>query len=129
MTGKYIFDTNIVIKFFAKEKKILEKVKNCDKIFIPSIVVGELYYGAYNSTKKENNIKRIEQFLQETEILFCDDNTAIEYGKIKKKLKDKGKPIPENDIWIAAVSIQHAIKIACRDIHFEYVDNLDFEKW
>lgn len=129
MNGRYILDTTIVIKVFAREPDILKKVEKSMEIYIPSIVLGELYYGTFNSKKVKSNLEKIEQIREETEILNCDFETAREYGRIKKELKDKGTPIPENDIWIAALSFQYNIKLACRDRHFEYIDNLKFEKW
>lgn len=129
MNGSYLLDTSIVIKIFAKDKEILKKVGQCSEVFIPTIVIGELYYGAYNSTKVKGNIKRIEQLTQTTSILDCNIETSREYGAIKKDLKSKGTPIPENDIWIAAIALQHDLPLAGRDQHFEYIDKLTYKRW
>ncbi len=71
---------------------------------MPAIVVGELYYGAFNSGKPVRNEKKINEFLKEVNVINCNQETGIFCGRIKKELKDKGKPIPENDIWIIALS-------------------------
>ena len=71
---------------------------------MPSIALGELYFGAYKSTKIEDNLNRIDDFALNNAVLACDNEIAKKYGIIKKWLKDKGQPIPENDIWVAAIA-------------------------
>jgi len=129
MNGNFILDTNIVIALFGNDVGVINKISKVKDIFIPAIVVGELFYGAFNSGKPEQNSVKIIEFLRKVKILNCDQETAKFYGKIKKELKDKGKPIPENDIWIIALSMQHKIQVVSRDIHFKYVDHLDLVIW
>lgn len=129
MNGKYLLDTNIVIALLSEDKEVIGKVKNAREVYIPSIVLGELFYGAYNSTKQKSNLERLEKFRKEIGIIECGDETAKEYGKVKYELKKKGKPIPENDIWIGAIARQYKLTLASRDKHFENIDNLRLEKW
>ena len=129
MNGNYLLDTNIVISLFDKDNSTIENIKNANKIFIPSVVIGELYYGAFNSFKKEENINKINQFCIDANIINCDSLTALFYGRIKKELKDKGNPIPENDIWIAALAQQHNLQLVSRDKHFEKINNIIISKW
>lgn len=129
MNGKYLLDTNIVIALLSEDKEVIVKVKNAREVYIPSIVLGELFYGAYNSTKQKSNLERLEKFRKEIGIIECGDETAKEYGKVKYELKKKGKPIPENDIWIGAIARQYKLTLASRDKHFENIDNLRLEKW
>lgn len=129
MSGKYLLDTNIVIALFAKENFILKKISHAEEIFIPSIVIGELYFGAYKSFHKEANLKLIEEFSNNNTILFTDENIAKKYGKIKHKLQIKGKPIPENDIWISAIAKHHNLKLISRDHHFEEIEGISVEVW
>ena len=129
MNGSFILDTNIVIAFFGNDAAVAAEIAKATDIFLPAIVVGELYYGAFNSGKPEQNILKINEFVKEIAVLICDQETGKFYGSIKKELKDKGKPIPENDIWIIALAKQHKIKVVSRDIHFENVANLDLVKW
>lgn len=128
MNGDYALDTSTVIKIFAQDKEVLNKVEQCRKIYIPSTVIGELYYGAYNSTKVKKNVKRIEGLIETTPILDSNIVTAKHYGLIKEELKIKGTPIPENDIWIAAIANQFDLKLAVRDNHFKYIDSLNYEE-
>lgn len=125
-----LFDTNIVIGLFANEVEITEKIKFFSgRIFIPSIVLGELFYGAERSTRKEENRKKIEELAEVSWILECDMNTARSYGKIKNQLKVKGSPIPENDIWIAALADQYQLLLITRDKHFNNIEAISIETW
>ena len=129
MNGNYLLDTNIVIALFDNDKAVKTEIVKAEEVYLPAIVVGELYYGAFNSGKPVRNEAKINEFLKEVIVLNCNQETGIFYGRIKKELRDKGKPIPENDIWIIALSKQHNIKVVSRDLHFEYVDNLKLIKW
>ncbi|MBK8493210.1 MAG: type II toxin-antitoxin system VapC family toxin [Saprospirales bacterium] len=129
MSGRYLLDSNIVIAIFNDDQSVIDKVNQDPEIYVPSIGVGELYYGAFNSSKKQTNIDRIDQLRTEVTVLACDDYTAKFYGQIKKGLKDKGTPIPENDIWIAAIAMQYGLTLVTRDSHFDNVDGLSVEKW
>lgn len=129
MNGKYLLDTNIIILLFANDKDILKNLSKASEVFIPSIAVGELYYGACKSAHSKENIERIDNFIESNTILTCDSETAWYYGQIKSELKSKGKPIPENDIWIAAISLQCNSSLVTRDSHFKEVDKLKLLSW
>lgn len=128
MSGKYLLDTNIVIALFQGEQPILDKINQIKSVFTPSIVVGELYFGAFKSSKIKENVARINEFALKNDILSCDQHTAKFYGEIKTGLKSIGKPIPENDIWIASIALQYNLTLITRDSHFNYVPGLSFEK-
>ncbi len=100
----------------------MQNMQAIDRFFIPSIVLGELYFGARKSGKKAHNLKRIDELAIKTPILNCDVKTTQQYGQIKDALRQKGRPIPENDIWIAAIALQHNVTLVTRDAHFEQVD-------
>ena len=124
MNGKYILDTNAVIAFLRNDKKIVEKIKEKAEVYIPVTVVGELYFGAFKSRKREENLKKISNLLNDMIVLENNVQTARIYGEIKKILKDKGKPIPENDIWIAAIAKQYDLLLITTDIHFNEIEDL-----
>lgn len=129
MSGRYLLDSNIVIALFASEKVVLDATYEAEEIFVPSIVIGELYYGAQKSSKHQANIARIDSFVEANVILGCDQETARWYGQIKQELRVKGRPLPENDIWIAALAFQHGLTLVTRDKHFDEVSLLDIETW
>lgn len=127
----YLVDTNIIIGFFANEPKILEKVNaaSLDSILVPSIVIGELLYGAELSLKADENIKKILMLAASVTTVDCSVQTAQSYSKIKSQLKRAGTPIPENDIWIAALAMQRNCILVTRDSHFNHIQNLVKERW
>lgn len=129
MSGKYLLDTNIVIALFANDEMVKENLKKAEEIFVPSIVIGELFYGAYKSAHAKENISRIDSFANNNTVLGCDNETARLYGEIKSTLSNKGRPIPENDIWIAAIAMQYNVVLVSRDAHFGEIDTFKVEAW
>jgi tRNA(fMet)-specific endonuclease VapC len=127
--GEVLLDTNIVLALFARDAFVQERLAASVAVFVPSIVLGELYYGAYKSGRIEANLARLDQFVTSSAVLGCDTMTAQQYGRIKNNLRAKGRPIPENDIWIAAVAQQHQLTLVSRDEHFKEVDGLLLETW
>ncbi len=129
MNGRYLLDTNIVIALFEEDEVVLKKISEAREIYHSSIVIGELYYGAFNSTKKAENLRKVDDYRDESTILNTDEQIAKLYGKVKSQLKKKGNPIPENDIWIAATAIQCDLTLVSRDKHFDNISGLSLEKW
>ena len=129
MSGKVLLDTNIVIALFADEASIKENLSKTEEVFIPNVVIGELFYGAHKSARAKNNLARIEDLASSSMILGCDTETARVYGEIKNSLRIKGHPIPENDIWIAAIAVQHNLTLVSRDSHFSEIENLRVVAW
>ena len=127
--GRYLLDTNIIIALFAQDAEVQNRLQSGIEIYVPVIVVGELFYGLNKSKYYADNLRKIEEFLQTITILNCDEATARKYGEIKHNLKQKGTPLPENDIWIAAIAKQHDLKLVSRDSHFEKISGLAFETW
>ncbi len=92
MNGKALLDTNAVIAVFARDNGALSIVANAGECFLPTVAAGELYYGAFCSQDVATNISRLNSFLSCVTLLPCDSQTAVHYGRIKKELRDKGKP-------------------------------------
>lgn len=98
-------------------------------IYVASTTIGELYFGAYKSQRVAQNVQNIREFVQVATVLPVTEQTADGYGQIKTALQAKGRPIPENDIWIAAAAMEHGLILATRDAHFQEVDRLTVEVW
>ncbi|MBM4028865.1 MAG: type II toxin-antitoxin system VapC family toxin, partial [Planctomycetes bacterium] len=111
MNGRYLLDTNVLIAYFAGEEQVGKAVDTAEEVFLPSIVVGELYYGAGKSSRPSENLARIDALVLTSVVLVCDLETARRYGEIKNALRIKGRPLPENDIWIAALARQHGLTL------------------
>ncbi len=127
----FLTDTNVAIASFKEEAVVLEKLKDIpsEQIFVPVIVLGELHYGARKSARIEENLRRLEAFTESSNVLPCDATTAGIYGATRDALRRGGRPIPENDIWIAAIALQHDLILVSRDSHFEHVEDLRLEHW
>jgi len=128
MPGRVLLDTNVVIAIFSGEKAVSQRITESE-VFVSSTVLGELHYGARKSAHAAANQARIEEFASSVPVLNCDAATARHYGEIKHHLRSKGRPIPENDIWIAAAATQYGLSLATRDDHFKEVDGLRIESW
>lgn len=130
MTGnKYALDTNIVSAWLKGESIIADNIDKAGSVYMPIIVIGELHYGASFSMHVQKNVNDIKKVISLYPILLVDEETAINYGNIKASLRKKGKPIPENDIWIAAIAIQHNLSLVTRDKHFNEVEGLTLDEW
>jgi len=129
VSGKFLLDTNVIIALFAKEPVVHERLSNADEVFVPCIALGEMYFGAYKSLRIKENLARINEFVLNSTVLACDTDTAKKYGDNKNQLKEKGQPLPENDIWIAAVAQQYDLTLITRDNHFHIIENLKIESW
>ena len=125
MSGSYILDSNIIIDIFRADKLILEKVKTFERIYIPVTVLGKLYFGAYKSSRTEDHLLQINRLKEVVNILDITEKTTILYGEIKNKLKQRGRPIPENDIWIAAITQEFGYPLVTRDKHFSHISDLE----
>jgi tRNA(fMet)-specific endonuclease VapC len=129
MSGRYLLDTNIIIALFASESSIVRNLAQADEVFIPSIALGELNYGARKSGRSQENLERIEELISNSTIVGCDADTARQYGDVKNRLRIKGRPLPENDVWISALALQHSLTLVTRDAHFQEVENLKTIVW
>jgi tRNA(fMet)-specific endonuclease VapC len=129
VNGRFLLDTNIIIALFAGDHAIHIRILKADEVFVPSIALGELYFGASKSHRIQENIMLIDRFAKDSAILACDAETARRYGEIKGHLKEKGRLIPENDIWIAAIAQQNDLVLVTRDTHFISVTHIKKETW
>lgn len=129
MNGKYLIDTNYAIQLFSGLKTVEERLSHDPDLYLAAIVLGELFFGAYKSNHVQRNLKQINELKKIMHVLPCDEKTAEYYGEIKNQLFQKGRPIPENDLWLAALAKQHDLIIVTRDRHFQEVEQLVIASW
>lgn len=129
MNSRYLLDTNIVIALFAGDMAVKGDLAQAAEVFVPSIALGELYFGARKSGRTRANLARIDEFAANNVVLGCDTETARRYGDIKDALRIKGRPLPENDIWIAAIAVEHDLTLVSRDAHFDEIEQLKVVAW
>lgn len=117
-------DTNIAIDILNGNEEILRKYEKYSSLHLPVTVCGELLFGAANSGNSKKNLTKYRGFILSCMILNINSAIAEQYALIRKQLKDKGTPIPENDIWIAATCIVYEISLATNDKHFRNIEGL-----
>lgn len=122
--AKVALDTDVAIAILNEARGAWKRIQNFDEIYLPVPAVGELRFGALNSGRSEENLRRIDFFLERCRILDVRLSTADAYARVRLALKKKGRPIPENDMWIAALCVEHGLPLATYDEHFDEVGGL-----
>ena len=107
-----------------------EAVLAGSEFLITTIALGELFYGAYNSARVEQNVERLREIILPNMIVYDFDVVAAEeFGKIQAELRAEGRPIPTADAQIAAIARAHGLTLLTSDSHFSLVNNLSIEDW
>jgi tRNA(fMet)-specific endonuclease VapC len=119
-------DTNIYTSFKANDESVVEAFRNSDFIGVDITVIAELFSGFSLGGKEKKNRQELEAFLNSprVEMLLHDLETAEYYALIVRRLKAKGRPIPTNDIWIAANAMKHGLALYSFDGHFGEIEGL-----
>jgi tRNA(fMet)-specific endonuclease VapC len=119
-------DTNIYTSFKVNDQRVIETFRDCDLIGVDVTVIAELFSGFSLGAKENKNRQELEMFLNSprVEVLLHDLDTADYYALIIRRLKKKGRPIPTNDIWIAANAMKHGLALYSLDSHFEEIEGL-----
>lgn len=128
-SGRFLLDTNIIIALFDGDWHVLSNLDRAPEVFVPATALGELFFGASKSGRQIENLVKIERFASGRTIITCDLAVAREYGRLKQRLKEKGRPIPDNDVWIAAAAKRHGMTLVTRDSHFGEVEDLQTLDW
>lgn len=130
MTGNNVLlDTNIIIEVFDGNKAIADKIAGLEGFYISVVVLGELYVGVHRVSNKSKHLKKLQSFLELCTVVNIDDTTAEYFGEIMAALYKKGKPIPTNDVWIAATAKQYGFDLISQDKHFNEIENLTTVFW
>lgn len=130
MTGNRIaVDTNVVIALLNGDEAVLERFESADRILLPFPVKGELLFGAMCSGRATQNLDRLKTLFPQFETVNSSPEVELRYAEIKSGLRTKGRPIPENDIWIAACAQAAAVPLSSRDEHFDAIDELVVVHW
>ncbi len=128
-SNSVLLDSSVVIRHFRDVRSLSAKLAAYNELYLPGPALAELYYGAYRSDRTQQHLEQIERFLAAADVVIADQNTAMHYGKIAAQLARAGTPIPQNDIWMAALSIQCGLPLATLDRHFEHVSGLTVLFW
>jgi tRNA(fMet)-specific endonuclease VapC len=116
-----ILDTCAVSAFLAKEPAVGRIAARAALLCIPVIVLGEYRYGLRASKARQALEQKLDDLVADATVLVVDDTTATHYASVRDELRKAGRPIPENDVWIAALARQHGLPIVTQDAHFDSV--------
>lgn len=129
MNGSSIaLDTSVAIDVLAGRAESLT-AQATTEFLLPVPVVGELRYGALNSRNADENLAEVERLVARCRVMDITLATAAVYARLRLQLKTRGKPIPENDLWIAASCVEHDVRLAAVDGHFDAIDDLQRFVW
>lgn len=129
MNGKISLDTNIVIRLFKNDPDVTKMLANLSTIYLPTPVIAELLFAARNSARSEENLIAYNEFIDTCNVLNITRETANHYSTIRLDLKQKGSPVPENDLWIASICIEQNFPLVTGDSHFNNIDGLKVIRW
>jgi len=123
---KLLLDTSAYVGFKLGHPQIVDYITSADLILISPIVSGELMFGFRNGSRFDQNMLELNQFLSHevVEMIQLTDITADRYSRIAAQLKKQGTPIPSNDIWIAAQTMETGAELVTMDQHFKKVTGL-----
>ncbi|MGI8965274.1 MAG: type II toxin-antitoxin system VapC family toxin [Limisphaerales bacterium] len=118
---KIAIDTNRYVDFMRGDAVVVEQFQLAGKIILPFVVAAELRAGFLVGNRRQQNERGLVQFLNSprVSIFYPDENSTHHYARIFQQLRKQGTPIPTNDIWIAAIALQHDLILYTRDIHFK----------
>lgn len=121
-----LLDTNFYTAFCKQDDSAVRMIQRARKIFLPFAVLAELRAGFLCGTKARKNESVLTRFLnsERVEVLYPDENTVHHYAALFAQLRLLGKPIPTNDIWIAALAVQHDLILCSHDKHFDLLPQI-----
>jgi predicted nucleic acid-binding protein len=124
-----ILDTNAVSGLLAGDSALGDVLDHEVVHHLPVIVIGEYRYGLARSAHRRRLERLLDLLIRESNVLPIEEETTRHYAEIRERLRRAGTPIPENDVWIAALAAQHDEVIVSRDRHFDAVDRSMRVEW
>lgn len=123
---KIVLDTNAYRSLMDEDEKVVKVVESAKEVILPIIVVGELFEAFKLGNREKFNLEKIEMFLDRANVTLglVSGETAHIYADIRVKLHRKGRPIPVNDVWVAAQAMENGAVLVTDDGHFEEVAGL-----
>lgn len=123
---KVAVDTNRYVDFMRGDPEVVERVRRLSRIYVPFVVVAELRAGFLCGTRAERNERALTRFLATSRVtvLWPDEQTSHHYARLFRQLRSQGTPIPTNDLWSAALVVQHGLHLFTRDHHFDLLPQI-----
>jgi len=116
-------DTSAYSNFRRGETRVVEQIDRARWLGVPSIVVGELHAGFRAGSRFDQNLGDLREFLRQpvVQVLAVDEQVAHIYGEIVSELRTAGRPLPTNDIWIAATAVRFGAAVLTFDAHYREI--------
>ena len=123
---RLLIDSNRFIDFCSGETSVVDTFEQAALLVVPFIVLAEIRVGAQSMKRGDAQVRVLSELLQQpgVRVEHSSDTTAHHYAAIYARLKKAGTPIPTNDIWIAALAIEHSLVLYSRDAHFDRIPSL-----
>lgn len=120
-------DTNRYTDFWNDEVDVVRTLEHAEVVYIPFVVLAELRAGFLLGTKRQANEQTLRRFLNKpgVHVLLPDEETSSHYAMLFRQLSRQGTPIPTNDIWIAALTVQRNLALYTRDTHFDHLPQVN----
>ena len=114
-------DTNRYVDLCRGVSEVVTAVEYAEAAFLPFVVLAELRAGFSVGTRGAENERTLRRFLMKpgVDVLYADEQTTHHYASVYRQLRQQGTPIPTNDLWIAALVLQHNLALCARDRHFD----------
>jgi len=123
---KVAFDTNRYVDLCKGVAETVTLLEEAEAVVLPFVVLGELQAGFAHGRRQAENERILRRFLLKdgVRVLFADDQTTHHYASLFRQLRKQGTPIPTNDMWLAALVLQHNLVLHARDKHFDHLPQL-----
>jgi len=123
---RILIDTNAYAAFKKNDVHAVNILRAVEYIGVNIIVLGELLCGFIGGSREARNREELDQFLDSprANVILIDEETAEFYAKVHWDLKRKGKPIPSNDLWVAASAMRHGLALFTYDDYFSSIEGL-----
>jgi predicted nucleic acid-binding protein len=125
---KVLLDTNAYVEFLGNHAGVAGILHRAERVLFSAVVAGELLHGFRKGRRYGRNLRALEEFLDDpgVDLVPVTLSTANRYGLIRTQLRSRGKPIPSNDIWIAAQALEHGADLLSFDAHFAEIGGLSW---
>ena len=119
-------DTNRYVDFARGDHVAVDSLRRADRVYVPFVIVAELRAGFLCGSQGPRNESALTRFLASprVEVLYADDHTTHHYARLFRQLRAQGTPIPTNDLWTAALVVQHGLHLFARDQHFDHLQQI-----
>jgi tRNA(fMet)-specific endonuclease VapC len=124
-----LLDTNALSAVADNDPAAVRIFRDAESIELPVIVLGEYRFGIAHSRRRGEYEKWLKELIAATRVLAVDEETSSHYARVRAELKKAGRPIPSNDLWIAALARQHRLPLMTRDQHFDAISDLKRIGW